>query len=781
MRVLYDLQAIQSSGHADRGIARYAGELARALLARGEDPISRILFNPDLPIPPAAEPFLATGRVGAGDEAPDASADVYHAASIYEGVPIERMWPGWARNLPLVITLYDLIPEVFPEHYLQQIEVRRWYRTRTELLRRASAVIAISEATARDAIERLGLRASRIVVAGAGVSELFRPADDVQASLDAVQAALPEIRAGYILYTGGIEFRKNVDRLLEAYAALDEVLRRSHQLVVVCAMDPRQRAEIDATLARLRVSEDVVFTGFVPDPLLIALYQAAELFVFPALYEGYGLPIAEAQASGIPVLASRSSSLTELVSDPAALFDPYDVRSIRNALAAALSDEALRSRLRAASEERPRTWVDVADRALDAYELALRSQRSRRRVRRRPRIAYLTPLPPQPSGVADYSYDLLAELAQLCDVDAYVESSQREVNGPPGVAVRRLPSFKRAEAAHGGYDRVVICLGNSEFHAESLAFLRRRSAVVHAHDLRLSGLYAWTADKRPDLDPPAFTEALEAMYEGRLPDGVGEAGFISIEEADRHGILMAREAIALSERFFVHSGQAADAARLDAEPADQWKIDVLPFAFPHPRPEASAAPGEEPLVATFGVLSEAKQISRIVAALPRLLEHRADARVAIVGRPVSQADHDRYADQAAALGVADRVTITGGVSDQELSDWLARASVAVQLRAASNGEALATVTDCFAARVPVVATDVGWVRELPDAALVKVDREIAPEQLADRIAELLGSPSLRRSLTREAVDHARANSFRRAASALYEAAVAPGERRTEAA
>ena len=779
MRILYDLQAIQSPGHADRGIARYAGELARALLARGEEPLSRILLNPDLPVPPAADRLLASGRVDFLDRIRPEEADVYHAASIYEYVPLERIWPAAARTLPLVVTLYDLIPEVFPEQYLERTEVRRWYRTRTELLRRAAAVIAISQATADDAVERLGLRPGRIVVAGAGVSEIFQPPDDARTSLEAVRTELPQIRPGYVLYTGGIEFRKNVDRLLEAYAALPAATRTAHQLVVVCAMTPAQREAIETAVRQLAIGDDVVFTGFVPDPLLVSIYQAAELFVFPALYEGYGLPIAEAQAAGLPVLASRSSSLAELVSHPAALFNPYDVRSIRDTLQAALSDPSLLQRLRAASTRPRRTWEAVADDALRAYELACRTEPPRRRVRKRPRIAYVTPLPPQPSGVADYSYDLLAELTELCDVDAYVESRQLDVEAPPGVAVRRLPSFERVEAAHGGYDRVIVCLGNSEFHAEALAFLRGRRAVVHAHDVRLSGLYAWSADKRLDLRPPSFARALRSMYGSRLPRGLGAKGFVGIEEADRYGIVMAREAIALSERFLVHSEHAAGAARLDSEPGDEWKVEVIPFAFPPPRadarPEASDA-----VVATFGVVAEAKQLSRFVAALPFLLAHRPDARLAIVGRPVSQADHDRYAAQAEALGVADRLTITGAVSAEELASWLARTTVAVQLRAASNGEASATVTACFAAGVPVIATDLGWIRELPDRTLVKVDRDVAPEQLAHRIAQLLESPARRRAVTQAAAGFARANGFRRAAEALYETAVAP-ERRIQAA
>ena len=289
-----------------------------------------------------------------------------------------------------------------------------------------------------------------------------------------------------------------------------------------------------------------------PDDDLVRLYQAAELFVFPALYEGFGLPIAEAMACGAPVIAARSSSLTELVRDEEALFDPRDTASIRAGLQRALTDDALRGALRSRKLDESHTWRGVAARTAEVYEELVAN--GRRPTRRRARVAVISPLPPQRSGIAKYTYEMLEGLSQHCDIDAFVETDPREVSAPVGVSVDHIARFETKERVRAGYDSVVFCLGNSEFHAEALSLLRkRRSGVVLAHDIRLTGLYAWTAAFRPELLPFGFLDSLRSMYGGRVPPEVGVTGWLDWDEADRFGIYMAREVIGLADRYLVHS------------------------------------------------------------------------------------------------------------------------------------------------------------------------------------------------------------------------------------
>jgi glycosyltransferase involved in cell wall biosynthesis len=781
--VFFDIQGVQSAAHGERGIARYLTELSRALERWHPDSVARYLLDPHLAVPGSIEPLAATKRVAFTERADPREASVYHVGSPFEFIPLERIWPRFAHRtgMRLAVTLYDLIPAVFPEIYLAKPEVNVWYRTRLGLVRRADRVLAISQATADDALERLGLPADRVVVVGAGVSERFHLAANRDAVFSALRERLPWLEGGYVLYTGGIEPRKNIDRLLQAYAGLPAQLRSKHQLVIVCRVQPSERALLDTQLRRLGVTGQVRFPGFVPDQDLLRLYQAAELFVFPALYEGFGLPIAEAMASGTPVIASRSSSLTELVKDEEALFDPRETASIRAALDRALTDEGLRDRLRSRRLEERHTWRGVARRTAEAYEELV--SHGRRPVRTRPRIAVVSPLPPQRSGVADYTYRMLTQLRDHCDIDAFVETGPDEVEVPPGVSVDRVSRFEVKERVRAGYDSVVFCLGNSEFHAEALELLRRRrSGVVLAHDVRLSGLYSWTAAFRPELLPHGFVDSLRSMYMHRIPPEVGASGGLDYQEADRYGIYMAQEVIGLADRYLVHSDYAAQVAMLDAAPGDDRKIERIHYRFPDPSELPRARPDEQaPVIISVGLIAEVKQTAKIVEAFGHLAERHPNVTLAIIGPSVSEAETQRCAEAVERFGIGERVRITGALDDEEFRGWLERASLAVQLREHSNGETQGTIADCLAAGIPAIVTALGSARELPDDAVVKVDRDVSPRALADEMATLLDDPARRKAMVEAGLRHATELSFASAGSYFYERLVLDKESALKAA
>ncbi len=130
------------------------------------------------------------------------------------------------------------------------------------------------------------------------------------------------MRPGYFLYTGGVDFRKNMEGLIRAHGALAPALRARHQLVIVCRMNDHQREHYLAEARRCGSEDDVLLTGYVSDDTLHGLYEASRVFVFPSFYEGFGLPIVEAVACGAPVIASARSSLPEVTPSGEGLFDP---------------------------------------------------------------------------------------------------------------------------------------------------------------------------------------------------------------------------------------------------------------------------------------------------------------------------------------------------------------------------------------------------------------------------------------------------------------------------
>jgi glycosyltransferase involved in cell wall biosynthesis len=251
--------------------------------------------------------------------------------------------------------------------------VRRAYWTRLELARHAARVLSVSKATANDAVRLFGLRPERLAVTGGGVSEEFKPPESPEAAQSALRVRRPSIQDEYVLFTGGMDYRKNVPGLLAAYAGLPQELRDRYQLVIVGRLGFDDAGGAAGQQVESGIGGRVVLTGHVPDDELVLLYQGASLFVFPSRYEGFGLPVIEALACGAPAIAGRNSSLVELVDDDDALFDAADPSSIRAALVRALTDADLLERLRRPSIREQFTWRRIAELTVAAYRVAARS------------------------------------------------------------------------------------------------------------------------------------------------------------------------------------------------------------------------------------------------------------------------------------------------------------------------------------------------------------------------------------------------------------------------
>ncbi|HET9443030.1 MAG TPA: glycosyltransferase family 1 protein, partial [Acidimicrobiales bacterium] len=658
--LLVDLQGAQSVDHRDRGIARYVMELARALEEAAPGRVGQYVLNPDLALPGGLEPLVATGRLRFVDEAGYPDGAVVHLTSPFElSVPLERLLPDRARRarLRLVVTLFDLIPESEPGTYLEDPGLRRRYRARRELVRQADHVIAISAHTAAEAVRLLGVDPGRVTAVGLAPAAGFRPPGSREAALAAARAGVPGLGREFVLYTGGSDPRKNVEGLLEAWARLPEGVRRRWQLVLACHLPPLQRNHVEVMAGRLGFGDHLLVTGWVPEATLVALYQAASLFVFPSLLEGFGLPVVEALACGTPAIASDRSSLPELL--PAeALFDPTSAGAMAAAVDRALTDAGHRRRLvELAARPRP-TWAGVADATLAVYDRVGRAAvRPRGRGPggppgvagpgvagpgdagprgaggRRLRVALATPLPPQPGGVADYSTRLLGELRELCEVDALVDGPphhRAEIEAaevPDGVGLHRLAALERLEAAGRPYDAVVYSLGNSEFHTGALAMLSRRRGIVVAHDVRLTNLHRFAAWQHPEAVPGGFHATLQRLYAGRVPPALGRDGFLADDEAERWGVLMVGAVVAASERFLATSAFAANLARLDCRPGVRHRVEVLPFSV-GAVPVADPVPAEHrpgpPVVASFGVVNATKEGALVVEAFAAAASGRGD-------------------------------------------------------------------------------------------------------------------------------------------------------------
>ncbi|MSQ23686.1 MAG: glycosyltransferase family 1 protein [Chloroflexi bacterium] len=274
-------------------------------------------------------------------------------------------WPG-----PSVVTIHDLAFMVDPSTFRRRSQV---YLRLMVLLaaRRATRVVTVSESTRRDVIRLLGVPAARVTCVYNGVEARFHPLDS-EDQLESFRQA-QGLKSPFILYLGTIEPRKNLVRLIDAYAELRRRGVTRWPLVLAGSVGPLGTPILDH-VAEAGLSEtDVRFVGFVPEAEKPLWYNAACLFVYPSQYEGFGLPVLEALACGTPVVTSDRSSLPEVVGDAAMLIDPTDRTAIADAMQQVLEDGALRDRLVSAGlkQAAPFSWRATADGTMDVYRAAL--------------------------------------------------------------------------------------------------------------------------------------------------------------------------------------------------------------------------------------------------------------------------------------------------------------------------------------------------------------------------------------------------------------------------
>ncbi len=248
-------------------------------------------------------------------------------------------------TVPTVVTVHDLIPLILPAYRGSPL-VRLYTRLVAAAARKAEAVITVSQASQRDIVRYLHIPPERIHVTYEAAGEAFRPVED-EARLVAIRQkyGLPQ---RYLLYLGGFDQRKNLPALLRAFALL--VNRRPQARLVVAGKLPGRDSPLFPDPCRLvrelGLTEKVVFTGWVAEEDKPALLSGAVAFVFPSLYEGFGLPPLEAMACGTPVIASDRSSLPKVVGEGGMLVEPTDMEALAEAMESLLVDDALRAKLR---------------------------------------------------------------------------------------------------------------------------------------------------------------------------------------------------------------------------------------------------------------------------------------------------------------------------------------------------------------------------------------------------------------------------------------------------
>lgn len=672
---------------------------------------------------------------------------------------------------PLVATLYDLIPLVFPDRYLTE-PYREPYLRALAHVKGATRLLAISQSALTDASLYIGFPKERIDVASPLADKIFRPLPYSDARLTVRRLIRHlHIPKRFVLTVSATHHTKNLDGLLKAFALLAPSVRAELPLVVCCHLNVYEKEQLDRTVDELGISDSVIFTGLVSDLALAALYNCATLVVHPSRYEGFGLPVLEAMSCGTPVITTLQSSLPEVAGDAAILVDSEAPEAFADAIFEAYGDPARREwmGLRGLEQASRFTEVELARATIASYRKAISSPQpiTFAGPERKLRVAMWTPLPPQQSGIADYTVELLQELTRHCEVEIFADDHfQPDTQVSHRFIVHSFKAFERRHA-QDPFAVTIYQMGNSKFHWYMYPSLTRHPGIVVMHDLGWSHVMydRLMAEGRPDQFRTELVEQEGAHALDEFERGiVGLTGTAYLRFCDQflsaHPMLGRIISSSLAQIVHSEEGRRQLQGRYpDAFPqvVEMGVANVYPANRRIEVRRARSALGysESTLVlGAFGIVHPAKRLESCLNALPRVIENHPDTMFVVTGRTLEDHYLPELGDLADRLGIADHVRFNGQVSSSEYHRQLIACDAVLNLRSPTVSHMSATLMRAVAAGKPVIITDLQDWAGLGDDFCMRVPsgpQEI--EVLETHLLKIAGNPSLRKHMAAAAYEY----------------------------
>ncbi|MEW4571065.1 glycosyltransferase [Tautonia sp. JC769] len=791
MRIGVDVLAIQSPYSRGRGIGRYARSLLAAMLERDDEHEYTLYTYEDLPRD--ALPTSARTRIRNVRRAPhrgehtlqhaiersltedDGALDWFLLLSPFETWEYYGLPHRPVRGLNTAAVVYDLIPFLFQETYLVNEQVGRWFYGHLRRLCRYDRLLAISEATRADTLQLLGLPPSRVRTIGTA-SE--RPAIGESQAPHRSGAVLDRlgIDRPYLFCLGSSDPRKNLRGLIDAFSMLPAQHRLQTQLVVTCSLIEAEVRQLRRHAADRGIEDQLVLTNAVDQETLITLYRSCAAFVFPSLYEGFGLPILEAMQLGAPVIAANNSSQPEVLGEAGLLANAAEPSDLAAKMVRLLEDPPLRARLGRRGQERSGQfrWSDVADRTLRALEpqgipdAITRRRRAPAHAPSPPRIAMFSPLPPTPSGIARYAERVCSSLRDETLIDLYHAPGDRPTLTD---ASHRFATFdatvfeRRRDLVR--YDATIYQFGNSSFHAYLYETFLKHPGIVVLHDQALAGFHASYGLIAGRMNAHLIEEL---HYSGHAHDpeltalvADWEPGTWDIQdEMVRRGVTMNRRILERATAILVHSRQS----RTQIATAFPWlsrKVHVAPIGCDlapidsDRRREARRSLGiddHQIVIGVVGILHPTKLNRETIRAFANALADHPSSVLLFLGRDLGNGEARLEADR---LGIRHRVRFLGHLADEDYERAIDAFDLGLGLRKPpTNGESSAALLDLLRRGIPTVVCDVGTFAEFPDAVVRKIawpNEHAGVAQLGAVLRSLVLDPDQRHELARSAIEH----------------------------
>lgn len=686
--------------------------------------------------------------------------DLYHEATPYQ---VDELVLSHFDVCPLIATVYDLIPAVYPHYYWPP--GKRYHEElgrALHVMATADRLIAISESARRDVCHYLGVPRERVDLAYPIADPLFRPLPGAE-----VTQALQNLRArhaipdSFVMSLTHLHHTKNLNTLLAAYARLPQALRKQAPLVAVFFLGEGDQEELQRRTTAYGIREDVILTGLVSETELVALYNAATMVVHPSRYEGFGYPVVEAMQCGTPVITTTAASLPEAGGDAAVLVDPDDVQGMADAMRELFENCPRREQMRHLGLEHIQRFnaEQLAQNTLAGYRQALVPAQP---PDSRPHLALWTSLPPLNCGIADYTTELLPHLAQTYRLEIFADDGYL-----PAPDLMRRHTIHHHSAitrrmAQQPFDVQLYQFGVSAMHDYMYAALRQNPGIVVMHDLNFAADLHYVYHSRGTLEVfereivaregPEAVQAFQRVQQlrGAAQDQARQAFFQTyplntwvVQSSLAQIVHMAEAKRELERRS--PSARAFDFPMGVAEPWSDLTARLQPV-----RDQLLRDP-DTFVVGVFGSVARLKRLESCIQAFRQLLNREPKSLLVIVGELMDTAYAHQLKHLANALGIADKVTFLGRTSLEVFHHWLLACDVVLNLRYPPKLQMSAVLCRAIAAGKPVIVTDLPEWRFFPESFCWRVapnEHEVAT--IADYLCRLATDVELRQERGRQA-------------------------------